>query len=65
MADAYDPPSVEAAWYSWWEKSRFFAPEQNPFVIPFFMNTPKTRDPCLAGPFSQYLWHVNLHDTND
>jgi valyl-tRNA synthetase len=28
MAKAYDPPSVEAAWYSWWEKQGFFKPSE-------------------------------------
>lgn len=27
FADAYDPPAVEAAWYTWWEKQGFFTPE--------------------------------------
>lgn len=27
MASSYDPIAVEAAWYSWWEKSGFFKPE--------------------------------------
>jgi valyl-tRNA synthetase len=27
MPDAYSPQYVEAAWYSWWEKSGFFKPE--------------------------------------
>jgi hypothetical protein len=34
MADTYDPPAVEAAWYDWWEKSGFFAPEYNKYVTP-------------------------------
>jgi valyl-tRNA synthetase len=25
LANAYDSKSVEAAWYAWWEKKRFFA----------------------------------------
>lgn len=29
MPDAYSPQYVEAAWYSWWEKSGFFRPEYN------------------------------------
>ncbi|XP_058803896.1 valine--tRNA ligase isoform X3 [Phymastichus coffea] len=29
MPDAYSPKYVEAAWYSWWEKSGFFKPEYN------------------------------------
>ncbi|XP_016841335.1 valine--tRNA ligase isoform X2 [Nasonia vitripennis] len=29
MPDAYSPQYVEAAWYSWWEKSGFFKPEYN------------------------------------
>eukprot|EP01100_Stratorugosa_tubuloviscum_P012307 TRINITY_DN57_c1_g1_i6.p1 TRINITY_DN57_c1_g1~~TRINITY_DN57_c1_g1_i6.p1 ORF type:complete len:1271 (-),score=628.85 TRINITY_DN57_c1_g1_i6:58-3870(-) len=29
MAASYDPPAVEAAWYEWWLKSGFFAPEIN------------------------------------
>ncbi len=40
MADSYDPPAVEAAWYEWWQKEGFFQPNQNdletgqrPFVI--------------------------------
>ena len=24
---AYDPLAVESAWYEWWEKENFFAPE--------------------------------------
>jgi valyl-tRNA synthetase len=24
---SYDPPSVEASWYSWWEKQGFFSPD--------------------------------------
>lgn len=27
FAAAYDPPAVEAAWYSWWEAQGFFKPE--------------------------------------
>lgn len=27
LPDAYSPKYVEAAWYSWWEKQRFFKPE--------------------------------------
>ena len=27
--DSYSPQFVEAAWYSWWEKSGFFKPEYN------------------------------------
>ena len=27
MPEAYNPPYVEAAWYSWWEASGFFKPE--------------------------------------
>jgi valyl-tRNA synthetase len=27
LPDAYSPGYVEAAWYSWWEKSGFFKPE--------------------------------------
>ncbi|XP_044747295.1 valine--tRNA ligase isoform X3 [Coccinella septempunctata] len=27
LPDAYSPKYVEAAWYSWWEKSGFFKPE--------------------------------------
>ncbi|XP_064457490.1 valine--tRNA ligase-like [Ornithodoros turicata] len=27
MPDAYSPQYVEAAWYAWWEKSKFFKPE--------------------------------------
>ena len=27
LPDAYSPAYVEAAWYSWWEKSGFFKPE--------------------------------------
>ncbi|XP_064649994.1 valine--tRNA ligase-like [Lineus longissimus] len=27
MPDAYSPKYVEAAWYTWWEKSGFFKPE--------------------------------------
>jgi len=27
LPDAYCPGYVEAAWYSWWEKSGFFKPE--------------------------------------
>lgn len=27
MPEAYSPKYVEAAWYSWWEKSGFFKPE--------------------------------------
>lgn len=27
MPDSYSPSYVEAAWYSWWEKSGFFKPE--------------------------------------
>ena len=27
MADSYNPKAVEAAWYTWWEKSGFFKPE--------------------------------------
>ena len=27
LPDAYSPRYVEAAWYSWWEKSGFFKPE--------------------------------------
>jgi len=26
LPDAYSPKYVEAAWYSWWEKQRFFSP---------------------------------------
>ncbi|KAJ8686683.1 hypothetical protein QAD02_022477 [Eretmocerus hayati] len=29
IPDAYSPQYVEAAWYSWWEKSGFFKPEYN------------------------------------
>ena len=29
LPDAYCPQYVEAAWYQWWEKSGFFAPEVN------------------------------------
>jgi valyl-tRNA synthetase len=38
---AYSPQAVEAAWYSWWEKSGFFKPKgdhanrsERRFVIP-------------------------------
>lgn len=24
MAEAYQPKAVEAAWYAWWEKKKFF-----------------------------------------
>lgn len=43
MANGYNPPAVEAAWYSWWVKSGFFEPEYGPdggikpagmFVVP-------------------------------
>eukprot|EP01111_Echinosteliopsis_oligospora_P002183 TRINITY_DN1317_c0_g1_i3.p1 TRINITY_DN1317_c0_g1~~TRINITY_DN1317_c0_g1_i3.p1 ORF type:complete len:792 (-),score=272.76 TRINITY_DN1317_c0_g1_i3:680-2908(-) len=27
MEKTYDPPAVEAAWYTWWEKCGFFTPE--------------------------------------
>lgn len=27
LPDAYSPKYVEAAWYSWWEKRKFFKPE--------------------------------------
>ena len=27
LPDAYSPKYVEAAWFSWWEKSGFFKPE--------------------------------------
>lgn len=29
MASAYDPPAVEAAWYSWWVKKGFFSPNNS------------------------------------
>ena len=28
MMPAYDPPSVEEGWQSWWEHSGFYKPEQ-------------------------------------
>lgn len=28
-AEAYDPPSVEAAWYAWWDKQGYFQPRQS------------------------------------
>jgi len=27
MADSYNPKAVEACWYSWWEKQKFFSPD--------------------------------------
>lgn len=30
IADAYDPPAVESAWYSWWEKQGYFSPSLSP-----------------------------------
>ena len=27
MAEEYNPPAVEAAWYAWWEQQGFFKPE--------------------------------------
>lgn len=27
MPDSYSPLYVEAAWYDWWEKEKFFKPE--------------------------------------
>lgn len=29
LPSSYSPKYVEAAWYSWWEKSGFFKPEYN------------------------------------
>lgn len=29
LPNSYSPKYVEAAWYSWWEKSGFFKPEYN------------------------------------
>lgn len=26
LADAYDPPAVESAWYAWWEQQGYFQP---------------------------------------
>ena len=33
MAEEYDPPAVEAAWYSWWEKQGFFKPEYKNYPV--------------------------------
>lgn len=30
MADSYSPKAVEACWYSWWEKKKFFNPDFTP-----------------------------------
>ena len=30
MADSYSPKAVEACWYAWWEKEKFFNPDFNP-----------------------------------
>lgn len=27
MADSYSPKAVEACWYAWWEKQKFFSPD--------------------------------------
>lgn len=32
MADAYHPAAVEAAWYSWWEKQKYFHPSAEKIV---------------------------------
>ena len=34
LPDAYSPRYVEAAWYSWWEKSGFFKPETADVYFP-------------------------------
>ena len=45
MAEAYHPKSVEAAWYSWWEKKKFFHADaqkvlQNPQLKTYTMVIP-------------------------
>jgi len=32
MADTYDPPAVEAAWYQWWDKQGFFNPDSQKYA---------------------------------
>jgi len=32
MADAYHPAAVESAWYSWWEKQKYFHPSAEKIV---------------------------------
>lgn len=64
MAASYDPTAVEAAWYSWWEKSGFFKPEcfgpidgtREPFAI--FMPPPN-----VTG--SLHLGHATMLSIED
>src|SRR6218665_900518 len=44
MPDSYSPLYVEAAWYSWWEKSGFFKPE---YGVSRDINSPNNSLQCF------------------
>lgn len=69
MADAYSPPEVEDAWYSWWCKKGFFSPEyvrpdltpeENAKLEPFVMVIPP---PNVTG--SLHIGHALTNSIED
>jgi valyl-tRNA synthetase len=65
MLDAYHPKQVEAAWYAWWEKKKFFHANaervlSNPNVKPYVMVIPP---PNVTGAL--HLGHALMLSIED
>jgi len=60
MKESYDPASVEADWYSAWEKAGVFRPEHNPNGEPFCLVIPP---PNVTG--SLHMGHALNHTIHD
>lgn len=65
MLDAYHPKQVEAAWYAWWEKKKFFHANaervlSNPDVKPYVMVIPP---PNVTGAL--HLGHALMLSIED
>ncbi|OCT67919.1 hypothetical protein XELAEV_18039217mg [Xenopus laevis] len=51
MPDSYSPQYVESAWYSWWEKEKFFKPE---------FGRSSVSEPCPKGVFMMCIPPPNV-----
>lgn len=65
MLDSYHPKQVEAAWYAWWEKKKFFHANAervlaDPTVKPFVMIIPP---PNVTGAL--HLGHALMLSIED
>lgn len=60
MLSGYHPPTVEAAWYEWWEAQGFFKPDADASKEPFVMVIPP---PNVTG--SLHLGHALTNAIQD